>query len=100
MIYNKLVRDRVLEIIRSKGGNAKSHVADDTEYWQKLKEKLLEEAQEFCTDENPSEIADIQEVLLAIIEHKQFTKEEIERIRQQKWKERGGFEKRIILEES
>ena len=100
MKYNKLVRDKIPEYIRTKGGNPISHVANEEEYWNKLKEKLFEEVEEFNNDENKEELADILEVLEAIIGYKQFDKNEIERIKAQKLETRGGFIERIILDES
>ena len=76
------------------------HIADDAEYWQKLKEKLLEEIEEFNKDESIEELADIFEVLNAIADYKRFEKEDVERIKEKKSKERGAFKKKIILEES
>ena len=100
MIYNKLVRDKMPEHIRKKGGVPVSHVAEDAEYWQKLKEKLSEEVLEFQKDENIEELADILEVIDAIISCKGFKKEEIEKVKSKKAGERGRFGLKIILEQS
>lgn len=100
MKYNKLVRDKIPEYIKSKGGTPITYKADDKEYWQKLKEKLQEEVNEFFQSENIEEIADIEEVIKAIISFKKFDKKEIEIIRKKKLIERGGFKKKIILDES
>lgn len=98
--YNKLVRDKIPEYIRKKGGTPITHIADQKEYWEKLKEKLLEEIEEFQKDENIEEFADILEVLEAIADYKKFDQEEVERIKAKKGEERGKFKDRIILDES
>ena len=100
MKYSKLVRDKIPEYIRSKGEVAVFHVADEHEYWEKLKAKLLEEFAEFVNDESPEEFADLLEVLDAISDYKCFQKEKIEGIRKQKAEARGGFSERIILDEA
>jgi predicted house-cleaning noncanonical NTP pyrophosphatase (MazG superfamily) len=100
MKYDKLVRDKIPDIIKSKGGKVSFHTATEDEYWRKLKEKLEEEVAEFKKDESAEEIADIFEVLHAIIEYKGFREDVIEETKREKKEKKGGFEKRFILEES
>lgn len=100
MRYNKLVRDKIPEYIKSRGGKPIVHIADDKEYWEKLKEKLAEEIEEFEKSESAEELGDILEVLDAIADYKKFDKNEIERIKSKKAGERGRFKDKIILEES
>jgi predicted house-cleaning noncanonical NTP pyrophosphatase (MazG superfamily) len=98
--YNKLVRDNIPEIIAAKGEGCKTRIATPEEYRAKLIEKLEEEVAEFTRDPSAEELADIMEVVQALAFLLESTPEEIEKIRIQKANERGGFVKRIILEES
>lgn len=100
MEYNKLIRDKIPEYIKSKGGVPITHIAGNREYWDKLQEKLLEEIKEFSENEVIEEMADIQEVIDAICDYKNFSKEDIDTARKKKVEERGAFKKKIILEES
>lgn len=99
-VYNKLVRDKIPEYLEFKDIPYKIHIADDVEYWTKLKEKLIEEATEFQKDETVGELADVWEVIEAIIKYKNFSQQEIFETKKNKFNDRGGFDKRIILEES
>ena len=100
MKYNKLVRDKIPEHIISRGGIPLTHIATEEEYWQKLKEKLLEEVAEFQKDENMEEYADVLEVLEAIADHKKFDILEIKKIKDAKAEVKGKFKEKIILDES
>lgn len=100
MKYNKLVRDKIPEIIIKKGENPLFHIADEEEYWMKLKEKLKEEVEEFMQAENEEELADIMEVIDAICFYKKFKYSKILEIKIKKSEEKGGFNERFILDES
>ena len=96
--YNKLVRDKIPDIIENNNGKPICRILNENEYKKELDKKLLEEVKEYLKDDNVEEIADILEVLHAILEYKNISVEEIEKIRLSKKEKRGGFEKRIFLE--
>ncbi len=100
MKYNKLVRDKIPEIIKQKGKVPITHIADDEEYWQKLKEKLKEEVDEFLKDNKEEELADILEIIYAICDFKKIDKQELEIRRKKKAEKRGSFKNKIILDET
>lgn len=95
---SKLVRDKIPEIIIKNGQQPLTHIADPKEYYAALTAKLSEEVSEFVAAQNKEELADVLEVLLAICQYHSFSWKEIEAVRLQKYKERGGFTQRIILE--
>jgi len=99
MIYDKLVRDRIPEIIKIKGKTPMYHIASDEEYKRKLGDKLLEEVRELFIEENIEELADVLEVVHAWCAHSGISMEEVESVRKKKADERGGFAQKIILEE-
>ncbi len=98
-IYNKLVRDRIPEIIDKSGKQAKVEKLEDLEYKDHLDKKLGEELQEYLDSDSIEELADIIEVIYAIAKYKGVTIQELEAIRSQKAEARGGFDKRLLLKE-
>lgn len=97
MEHNKLVRDKIPEYIKEKGEDVVFHIADDKEYWEKLLEKVLEE---FKISQSIEELADLLEVLEAIAKYKGFDTKKLEDIKNKKAKEKGRFDKRLILDRS
>lgn len=99
-VHNKLVRDKIVNIIEAKGRKATYRILDDMEYRQELNRKLQEEVQEYLEDNNVEELADIVEVIYGILNSMQISKEEFEQVRRNKQEERGAFDKKIYLEET
>ena len=98
MQYNKLVRDKIAEIIKRDGKRAVIHKAEDDEYEKALYDKLSEEVGEFIQKPSEEELADILEVIRAIYKLKDYDEKRVEAVRESKLKERGGFDKKIILD--
>lgn len=97
-IYNKLVRDKIPEIINSDNKTAITRELDDAEYLKELNIKLQEEVKEYLEDYNVEELADIVEVIYGILNAKKVSNIEFEQIRNDKVEKRGAFNKKIFLE--
>ena len=97
-IYNKLVRDNIPQIMEENGARPVIKILNDEDYLKELNKKLLEEVNEYLSDGNVEEIADIEEVLLAILKYKNISLENFNEIRTKKVTKRGAFDKRIFLE--
>ncbi len=98
IVHDKLVRDRIPEIIRESGSIPVVHKLGETSYKKALLAKLIEEALELQADCNYEERADIAEVLRAIDEAFNFSAEKLEIERRSKADGRGEFRKKIFLE--
>ena len=96
MNHNKLVRDRIPEIIEASGRKCEWEVLSDEEYLVRLDEKLQEELNEYLADKSLEELADLLEVLMAVAEAR-GSMAQVEAIRQEKKARSGGFEKKILL---
>ena len=97
--YNKLVRDRIPEIISADGKTCTTEILSDADYLRMLDAKLDEELAEYHKDQNIEELADLLEVLRAAAVARGYTLDELERVRAEKASKRGGFEKKILLKE-
>ena len=97
MIYNKLVRDNIPEIIARNGGKAELRILNDEEFRASLEQKLDEEVGEYHRDKTAEELADILEVVYALAASIGCSREELMEIYQKKHDERGGFEKKLFL---
>jgi predicted house-cleaning noncanonical NTP pyrophosphatase (MazG superfamily) len=100
-VYNKLVRDKIPEIIKKNGGHADiTYIKGDKKYLTALLDKDIEEGKELREDPCLEELADKLEVLYAIGEYLNLSPEDIEKARLKKKKERGGFSNRVFLKSS
>ena len=97
-VYNKLVRDRIPEIIEQDNKTCDIRILDEAEYLKMVDAKLDEELAEYHRDQNLEELADVLEVLYAATKARGYTLEELEKCRRKKAEKRGGFDKRILLE--
>ena len=98
-VYNKLVRDRIPEIIEASGKTCLTATLSDEAYLHMLDQKLNEELAEYQESKSMEELADLIEVIAATAKARGCSWEQLLRIRNQKRAKRGGFEKRILLME-
>lgn len=101
--YDKLVRDKIPQILKEKEKDFVAYKAADGEYLSYLRKKLLEEAHEFVgssTEEDAlRELADVYEVLSAILKEMHSTMADVRLARVNKINDRGAFDQRWILAE-
>ena len=99
--YNKLVRDRIPEIIRANGNKFNTEILDGAEYKKELQLKLKEELQEYLEAQEDShaveELADVLELIYSLVEVHHSSIEELEEVRREKREIRGGFDERVYL---
>jgi len=99
--FNKLVRDKIPEIIKNNNEIPTIRILNDKDYKEELLKKLLEECNEVINATNNTqtleELADTLEVIDSIIKLNNSTFDEVRKIKEEKRNKRGGFEKRIYL---
>ncbi|MBQ6832302.1 MAG: nucleoside triphosphate pyrophosphohydrolase [Oscillospiraceae bacterium] len=99
VIYNKLVRDRIPQIIEATGQHCTVQVLEKDQYLGKLEEKLCEELNEYQQSKDVEELADLLEVIAATAQARGCSWEKLLQIREEKRQKRGGFQDRILLKE-
>lgn len=97
--YNKLVRDKIPEICKSNNEMPITRVLNDDEYLKELNAKMQEELKEYLESGDIEELADLEEVLRAILDAKKVSYPDFENIRKNKVEKRGAFKNKIFLED-
>jgi len=100
--YNKLIRDKIPEIIKKNGANPKIFVLDEEQFKNALKEKLVEESKELLEaktdDKILNELSDVLQLVESIALNNDTTLAKVEKQKEKKKVERGGFDKKLFLE--
>jgi len=100
-VYNKLVRDRIPEIIKADGCKLIVRKLSEKRFKEETLKKVVKEANELLNSKNREELikecADLQEILMAVMETNKITCAELNKVRNKRKKDRGAFTKRIFL---
>ena len=99
MKYNKLVRDRIPEIIEASGKSCVTEILSDEAYLRMVDAKLDEELAEYHSDQTIEELANLLEVIYAAAMARGYTLEQLESVRAAKAEKRGAFANKILLKE-
>lgn len=102
-ICNKLIRDKIPEIIQKEGTNFKTRILDNLDFKEELLKKLLEESQEVVDAKDTKaelekEIGDVLEVIDYIISSYDLDMGEIVKVKNKRKESRGGFDEKVFLE--
>ncbi len=97
--YHKLIRDKIPQIIEAQGKTCITEVLPEEDYLRLLDEKLSEELAEYQESKSLEELADLLEVMQAVVAARGYTWQELETVRREKQEKRGGFQNRILLKE-
>ncbi|MGH0943941.1 nucleoside triphosphate pyrophosphohydrolase [Bacillus mycoides] len=99
--YNKLIRDKIPQIIKANGKTPTTRILNEGEYIEELCKKTQEELTEYLEAKTKpdklEELSDLLELINALAEHEGTTLEEINNIRKKKAEERVGFSDRVFL---
>lgn len=95
--YNKLVRDRIPQLIEESGRSYTSRTLSEKEYFDALLDKIIEEVEEFRVSDNEEEIADIYEALSCLVQLKEYEPMHIDYLQLIRREARGSFNERVLL---
>jgi len=98
--YRKAIRDKIPEIIRESGVKCFVKPLPKDKFLLEMEKKLREEVEEYFQTKSPIELADVIEVIYRISELRNISREELDKIRQEKLEKHGGFEKNLFLVET
>jgi len=102
IVYNKLIRDKIPQIIEKNNDLSKIRKLNRTEFKKELAKKILEEGKELCKAKTKidvlDELSDLLELVYAIAEENKISPEKLQKNRVEKNLKRGGFEKKLFLE--
>ena len=99
MKYHKLIRDRIPQIIESQGKICVTEVLSQEAYLKMLDDKLNEELAEYQESKSLEELADLLEVMEAVVTARGYTWQQLIATRDEKREKRGGFQNRILLKD-
>ena len=99
VVYKKLVRDRIPEIIEASGKTCTIEILSDENYLLMVDAKPDEELAEYHKDQNIEELSDLLEVIYAATKARGYSIEQLEAVRAEKAAKRGAFDKKILLKE-
>lgn len=91
---SKLVRDKIVQSTEAQGGTVEYHTLRGKKLTKALLTKLTEEANELkASDLNVGELADLQELVDALLEHLGMTKDLLSKQQKEKRLRNGAFKK-------
>lgn len=95
--FKKLVRDKIPDIIKQQGSTPCIEILSDNKYLLELDKKLTEEIEEYQENKELEELADILEVIYAICKARNYSIDELYKIKEEKFNKRGGFLGKVFL---
>ena len=98
--YNKVIRDKIPEIIEESGKKYTLKQLDDASFLAEIEKKLIEEVNEYSESKDIEELADILEVIYRISELRGVNSDELDEIRKEKAEKRGKFASNLFLIDS